>query len=72
MQKKMLNAKVPIPSKSRAPQTMLRHRFINMLKIALPEVILSKDRLLKEWSPMAGDEATWKEVTGSFFTNVFF
>jgi len=50
IQKKMLNAWIPIPQKSGAPQKMLRHRFIYTLKTALPEDELSKDGLLKEWS----------------------
>ena len=37
IQKKMLNAWIPIPQKSGAPQKMLRHRFIYTLKTALPE-----------------------------------
>ena len=69
IQKKMLNAWIPIPRKSGAPQKMLRQRFINTLKIALPEDVLSKDCLLKEWSPMARKEGTWEEVIGFFFTN---
>ena len=48
---------------------MLRHRFIDMPKTALPEDVLSKDGLLNEWSLMAGDEGTWEEVIGFFFTN---
>jgi len=65
----MLNAWISIPRKSRSPQKMLRHRFVNTLKTALPEDVLSKDGLLKEWSPMARDEGTWEEVIGFFFTN---
>ena len=48
---------------------MLRHRFINTLKTALPEDVLSKDGLLKVWSPMARDEGTWEEMIGLFFMN---
>ena len=66
----MLNAWIPIPQTSRAPQKMLRHRFINTLKTALLEDVLSKDGLLNEWSPMTRDEGTWEEVIGFFFMNV--
>ena len=63
----MLNAWIPIPRKSGAPQKTLRHWFINTLKTALPDDVLSKDSLLKEWSPMARDEGTREEVIGFFF-----
>ena len=47
-QKKMLNAWIPTSRKSGAPQKTLRHRFKTTIKIALPDVKISKDAPLKE------------------------
>ena len=76
MQGSPSHEKVELPENSQAQihkhtknQKTLRHRFINTLKTALLEDVLSKDGLLNEWSPMTRDEGTWEGVIGFFFTN---
>jgi len=67
IQQRMLSIWIPIPRKSRAPQKTLRYIFINTLKTALPDIVLSKDALLKEWATIAKDEAKWKVLVTLLF-----
>jgi len=62
IQKKMLNAWILASRKSGMPQKTLRHSFKTTIKIALPDVIISKDAPLKEWAPIARNEDKWEAV----------
>jgi len=67
IQQKMLNAWIPTSRKSSALQKPLRHRFKTTIKIALPDVKISKDAPLKEWASIVKNKDEWEAVIDSIF-----
>ena len=47
----------------------LRHRFKTTIKIALPDVKISKDTPLKEWATIKRNKDKWEAVIDLFFNN---